>query len=143
MWSYLSLGPGLPLPEGLEPPKGLIVSAREHPEILRTFMPDAGSKGIAVGYPGGVNVAFSADQCRLAYAWGGNFIDASPVWADRGGRPAKLLGPKFWTAPSGHPWGLTLNPGNPPDFLGRANNPAFGLSLPLEPARIYTVLEAL
>ena len=138
MWAYLSLGPGLPLPEGLEPPKGLIISAKDHPEVLRTFMPDAGSKGIAVGYPGGVNVAFSADQCRLAYAWGGNFLDASPVWANRGGAPAKLLGPKFWTAPPGHPWGLTVNPSIPPDFLGRANSPAFGMPLPLEPARIYT-----
>ena len=137
MWAYLSLGPGLPLPEGLEPPKGLIIAAKDRPEVLRTFMPDAGSKGIAIGYPGGVNVAFSADQCRLAYAWGGNFLDASPVWANRGGAPAKLLGPKFWTAPPGHPWGLTINPGIPPDFLGRVNSPAFGMPLPLEPARIY------
>jgi cytochrome c553 len=137
MWSYLSLGPGLPLPEGLEPPKGLIVSAKDRPEVLRTFMPDAGSKGIAVGYPIGLNVAFSADQCRLAYAWAGNFLDASPVWANRGGAPAKLLGPKFWIAPPGHPWGLTTNPNIPPDFLGRVNNPAFGQPLPLEPARVY------
>jgi mono/diheme cytochrome c family protein len=137
MWAYLSLGPGLPLPEGLEPPRGLIVSAKERPEVLRTFMHDAGSKAIAIGYPGGVNLAFSADQCRLAYGWAGNFLDASPVWANRGGAPATLLGPKFWTAPPGHPWGLTVNPTIPPDFLGRANNPAFGTPLPLEPARIY------
>ena len=137
MWSYLSLGPGLPLPEGLEPPKGLIIAVKERPEVLRTFMPDAGAKAIAVGYPGGVNLAFSADQCRLAYAWAGNFLDASPVWNNRGGAPAKLLGPKFWTAPPSHPWGLTTNPRIPPDFLARANNPAFGLPLPLEPARIY------
>ena len=78
MWSYLSLGPGLPLPEGLEPPKGLIIAVKDRPEVLRTFMPEAGSKAIAVGYPGGVNVAFSADQCRLAYSWAGNFLDASP-----------------------------------------------------------------
>ena len=85
MWAYLSLGPGLPLPEGLEPPKGLIIAAKDRPELLRTFLPEAGSKGIAVGYPGGCNLAFSADQCRLAYAWAGNFLDASPVWANRGG----------------------------------------------------------
>jgi len=137
MWTYLSLGMGLPLPEGLEPPKGLIIAVKDRPEVLRTFMSDAGSKAIAVGYPGGVNLAFSADQCRLAYSWAGNFIDASPVWANRGGAPAKLLGPKFWSATNGHPWGLTANPHIPPDFVGRANNPAFGQPLPLEPARIY------
>lgn len=137
MWAYLSLGPGLPLPEGLEPPKGLIIAVKERPEILRTFMPEAGSKSIAVGYPGGVSVAFSADQCRLTYAWAGNFLDASPVWNNRGGAPAKLLGPKFWNTNYGHPWGLTVNRHNPPDFAGRANNPLFGAPLPLEPARTY------
>jgi hypothetical protein len=30
-----------------------------------------------------------------------------------------------------------VNPSIPPDFLGRANNPAYGQPLPLEPARIY------
>lgn len=137
MWAYLSLGPGLPLPEGLEPPKGLIIGVKDRPEILRTFMPDAGSKSIAVGYPGGVSVAFSADQCRLTYAWAGNFLDASPVWNNRGGAPAKLLGPKFWQTAYGHPWGLTANKWNPPDYAGRANNPLFGTPLPLEPARTY------
>lgn len=137
MWAYLSLGPGLPLPDGLEPPKGLIITVKDRPEILRTFMPDAGSKAIAVGYPSGINLAFSADQCRLAYSWAGNFLDASPVWNNRGGAPAKLLGPKLWTAPQPHPWGLTTNPRIPPDFLARANNPAFGTPLPLEPARLY------
>jgi mono/diheme cytochrome c family protein len=137
MWAYLALGPGLPLPDGLEPPKGLVIAVRDRPEVLRTFMPDAGAKAIAVGYPGYVSIAFSADQCRTAYAWGGNFLDASPVWNNRGGAPAKLLGQKFWTAPAGHPWGLTTNPRIPPDFVGRANNPAFGLPLPLEPARVY------
>jgi cbb3-type cytochrome oxidase cytochrome c subunit len=138
MWAYLSLGPGLPLPDGMEPPKGLIVAVKERPEVLRTFMAEAGTKAIAVGYPGGVSVAFSADQCRLSYAWAGNFLDASPVWNNRGGAPAKLLGPKFWTAPPGHPWGLTANPQLAPDFLARAAHPAFGTPFSLEPARIYT-----
>lgn len=136
MWAYLALGPGLPLPDGLEPPKGLVIAVRDRAAVLRTFMPDAGSKAIAVGYPGYVSVAFSADQCRTAYAWNGNFLDATPVWNNRGGNPAKLLGSKFWTAPPGHPWGLTAD-GTPPDFGARAKNPAFGLPLPLEPARVY------
>lgn len=137
MWAYLALGPSLPLPDGLEPPKGLVVAVKDRAEVLRTFMPDAGSKAIAVGYPGYVSIAFSADQCRTAYAWNGNFLDASPVWNNRGGAPAKLLGQKFWTAPAGHPWALTGDKQQPPDFLGRATHPAFGLPMPLEPARLY------
>lgn len=142
MWAYLSLGPGLPLPEGLEPPRGLVLVPRARPEILRTFLPGAGNRAVAVGYPEGIHVAFSADQCRLAYAWSGNFLDASPVWANRGGNPAQPLGPRFWTAPNGHPWGLTAHPDLPPDFAARERNPAFGTPLPLEPPRVATGLPA-
>jgi hypothetical protein len=130
LWAYLALGPGLPLPAGLEPPKGLILAVKDRPELLRTFLPDgAGSKAIAVGYPGGVSVAFDAHACRLVYAWEGNFLDASPVWNNRGGNPAKLLGPKFLAAPPGHPWAVTTTR-RPPDFLKRADDYAWGAAVP-------------
>jgi mono/diheme cytochrome c family protein len=129
MWAYYSLGPGLPLPDGLEPPKGLVLTLKDRPILLRTFMPDAGSRAVAVGFPGGVATAFDAVTCRLAYAWSGNFLDASPVWNDRGGNPAKVLGPQFWKAPPGCPWGVTAS-NEPPDFLARAKDPAFGGALP-------------
>lgn len=135
LWAYYSLGPGLLLPAGMEPPKGVIVTAKDRPEVLRTFMPDnAGTKPIAVGYPGGTNLVFDAATCRIAYAWSGNYLDASPVWNNRGGNPAKLLGPKFWTGPSVFPWAVTDRAGRP-DFLKRANDPAFGHQLPED--RLY------
>lgn len=131
MWAYLALGPGLPLPSGMEPPKGVIVAVKDRPEVLRTFMPDgAGTKAIAVGYPGGVSLVFDAATCRLGYAWTGNFLDASPVWNNRGGAPAKLLGPKFWTAPAGFPWALSESRNAVPDFAKRATDPAYGQPLP-------------
>lgn len=129
MWSYLALGPTLPLPEGLDPPKGLILTVKDRPVVLRTFMPDAGSKAIAIGYPGHVSVAYDAAQCRLAYAWSGNFLDASPVWNDRGGNPARILGTRFWEAPRGFPWAV-IPLGTLPDFAGQAGNAAFGAALP-------------
>jgi len=138
MWAYLSLGPGLPLPEGLEPPKGLILTVRERPELLRTFLPETGPRAIAVGYPQGVHLAFAAEQCRLVYGWSGNFLDVSPVWNNRGGAPARLLGPKFWTAPPVHPWGWSNSPAEPPDFEKRVHDPAWGALLPQEPPRVYT-----
>lgn len=130
LWAYFSLGPGLPLPSGMEPPKGVVIAVKDRPEILRTFMPDgAGSKAIAIGFPGGVNTVFDAATCRLTYGWSGNFLDASPVWNNRGGAPAKLLGPKFYTASGGFPWAATESR-TPPDFLKRADDPAYGVPLP-------------
>ncbi len=129
MWAYLSLGPGLPLPDGMEPPKGLIVTVGDRPVLLRTFMPDAGSRAVAVGFPGGVSAVFDAHTCRLAYAWSGNFLDASPVWNDRGGNPAHVLGTRIWTAPPGCPVGVTTS-GEALDFLNRAKDPAYGGRLP-------------
>ena len=138
MWAYLSLGPGLPLPEGLEPPKGLILTVRERPELLRTFLPETGPRAIAVGYPQGIHLAFNAEQCRLVYGWSGNFLDVSPVWNNRGGAPARLLGPKFWIAPAVHPWGWSTSPTEPPNFEKRVQDPAWGALLPQEPPRVYT-----
>jgi cytochrome c551/c552 len=129
IWAYLSLGPGLPLPDGMEPPKGLIVAVSDRPVLLRTFMPDAGSRAVAIGFPGGVSAVFDAQTCRLAYAWSGNFLDASPVWNDRGGNPATVLGTRIWTAPPGCPVGVTTS-GEPPDFANRAKDPAYGGRLP-------------
>lgn len=138
MWAYLSLGPGLPLPDGLEPPRGLILTVRQRPELLRTFLPEVGPRSIAVGYPQGIHFAFDAEQCRLAYAWSGNFLDVSPVWHNRGGAPARILGSKFWTSPPVHPWGWTSAPAPPPDFGRRQQDPAWGTPLPHEPPRLYT-----
>jgi mono/diheme cytochrome c family protein len=129
LWAYLSLGPGMPLPEGMEPPKGLILTVKDKPFLLRTFMPDAGARALAVGFPDGVSAAFDAATCRLAYGWSGNFLDASPVWNDRGGAPAKVLGQRFWTAPPGCPWGASYS-NDPPDFARQASDPAYGASSP-------------
>jgi mono/diheme cytochrome c family protein len=129
IWAYLSLGPALPLPEGLDPPKGLVVQVKDRPVVLRTFMPDAGARALAVGFPRGVSVAFDAATCRLAYAWSGNFLDATPVWANRGGSPAHILGARFWNAPRGCP--LVVTPSEaPPDFDAHVNDPAYGVSPP-------------
>lgn len=134
IWAYLSLGPGLPLPVGMEPPKGLILKGGDRPEILRTFMPDgAGNRAIAVGFASSAFV-FDAGACRVAFAWEGNFLDASPVWNNRGGAPAKLLGPKFLSPPAGQPWGVTGSR-TPPNFTERATDPAFGAPVPNE--KIY------
>jgi cbb3-type cytochrome oxidase cytochrome c subunit len=124
LWDYFALGPGLPLPAGMEPPPGLTVIVGAKPIVLRTFMPDAaGTRPVAVGFPGGINVAFDTATGRVSYAWAGNFLDAKPVWDGRGGNPAKLLGPTFYRGPVGFPWATGTEP---PDFRKRFADPEFG-----------------
>jgi cbb3-type cytochrome oxidase cytochrome c subunit len=130
IWEYLSLGANLPLPEGLEPPKGLVLQATQAPMLVRSFLPDAGSRALAIGFPEGVSFAFDTAQCRLAYGWTGRFLDVGPVWQNRGGVPAGIPGTRFWSSPPGCPWDLTESPGNAPDWRGRLGDPARGALLP-------------
>ena len=131
IWGYLSLGPGLPLPDGIQTntAKGMILTVKDKPFLLRTFMPETGSRAMAIGYPSGVSAAFDAHTCRLAYAWSGQFLDAAPVWDGRGGSPVKVLGPHIWNAPAGCPVAATPSD-SPPDFAARAKDPAFGGAMP-------------
>lgn len=100
----LAAGKALPLPEGLlDGPQNYRLVVRDEPVVFRTFIADSSTRSIAVGLPGGVSYVFDAEQCRMRYAWSGEFLDVAPVWTGRGGGQAKVLGKKFFTAPAGHP----------------------------------------
>lgn len=60
--------------------------------IYRNFIAGAGNRGIGVGYPGGINIAWSAESMNLALVWRGAFIDAAMHWNSRGGGYQKPLG---------------------------------------------------
>ena len=68
----------------------LIVGAE--PIVYRNFITGVGNRGIAVGYPGGFNIAWSADQFNLALVWRGAFIDAARHWNGSGGGHQPPLG---------------------------------------------------
>lgn len=65
---------------------------KDEPVIYRNFIEGAGNRGIGVGYPGGVNMAWSAESMNLAVVWRGAFIDASRHWNSRGGGHQPPLG---------------------------------------------------
>ncbi len=66
-------------------PKGIPLVATDGEAILyRNFIEGAGARGIGVGYPGGVNLCFDADQMSVAMVWQGGFIDAKRHWEGRG-----------------------------------------------------------
>ena len=54
------------------------------PIIYRNFIEGAGVRAIGVGYPEEINLAFDANNMRLAMIWRGSFMDASRHWTGRG-----------------------------------------------------------
>lgn len=83
VWLYLSDGNKASVPFGvgrepipLEPTTSAIV--------YRNFIEGAGPRGIGVGYPEHINLAFDANDLRYALLWHNQFMDASRHWTDRG-----------------------------------------------------------
>ena len=58
--------------------------ATDRPRIYRNFIEGAGSRAIGIGYPEEVNLAFDANNNRLAMLWYGAFMDPSRHWNGRG-----------------------------------------------------------
>lgn len=70
-------------PEGLVSRTAQVLEPKERPIIFRTFLKGTGTHAIAVGFPGGMNVAFDALAVRWSMAWRGKFIDADGTWNQR------------------------------------------------------------
>jgi azurin len=64
---------------------GMPLIVNDEPVIYRNFIQGAGNRGIGVGYPGGINIAWSAEGMNLAVLWRGAFMDAARHWNSRGG----------------------------------------------------------
>ncbi len=64
--------------------EGMPLVVTNEPRIYRNFIAGCGPRGIAVGYPGGVNICWDADQMNLALIWEGAFMDAKRHWSARG-----------------------------------------------------------
>ncbi len=75
-----------------DPNSGMPLTVEKEPVIYRNFIVGAGDRGIAVGYPGGFNIAWNAETMALALVWRGAFIDAARHWTDRGGGAQPPLG---------------------------------------------------
>lgn len=108
MWAYLKNVRNMKLPPKIELARSqnyeLIPTDR--PLLLRTFMHEAGTHAIAVGFPEKVHFAFDAEQVRLALAWRGRFLDAQGTWFVRFAPPAEPLGTDLIQLPPGVPFAL-------------------------------------
>jgi azurin len=76
------------------------------PAMYRTFMPDCGPAGIAVGLLGEVSYCWDAGECRLRYAWKGGFLDLTQNWAGKGKEVAELVGTVFYRDGTDFPFRL-------------------------------------
>ena len=58
------------------------------PTMLRSFMDVPGghriTRAVSVGSPSGVHYTYDMDHGSLVHAWRGEFIDATPMWNNRG-----------------------------------------------------------
>lgn len=111
MWAYLKNVNKLDLPPKIERARSqnYELTPKGSPVILRTFMEEAGTHAIAVGFPEKVHFAFDAEQVRLANAWRGRFLDAQGTWFVRFAPPADPLGDQNVTFPSGVPFAVSEN----------------------------------
>jgi mono/diheme cytochrome c family protein len=100
VWVYLSDGPNAAVPYGLgRDPIPLV--ADKGAILYRNFIQGAGPRAIGVGYPEKANIAFDANDLRLALIWQGAFIDASKHWTGRGEGFQGPLGDNILALPPG------------------------------------------
>ena len=64
----------------------------DRPIVLRTFLHDAGTHAILVGFPAGFHLAYDGRDGRPALAWKGRFFDAYGTWFSRFAPFEKPLG---------------------------------------------------
>jgi mono/diheme cytochrome c family protein len=109
LWQFLAQGPEAGEPAGLvlEP---LVVEVKNEAVIVRRAFPGIGKRGIGVGYPGGINLAFDAAQMRLGSVWSGGFIEASGLWRGQGSGQARLLGKDIVSFPPGPAFAVLATP---------------------------------
>jgi hypothetical protein len=100
MWTYLSEGHQARIPHGMihEP---LTITVKDEAVMLRRGIAGIIKRGIGVGYPGGVNLAFDAREMRLAAIWKGAFVDAGGVWSGQGSGSLRMMGTDKINFPKG------------------------------------------
>ena len=83
IWQYLIDGRQARAPRGVVR-ESLEIVVQDEAVLLRRAYPNIGKRGIGVGYPGGINIAYDAEQMRLALIWKGRFADPGGVWRGQG-----------------------------------------------------------
>lgn len=79
-WNWLSSD--RPAKSGNDP---IVLAPKDGKTVIyRNFIQGVSPRGIGFGFPGQVNLAYSADNLGPELVWAGDFIDASRHWINRG-----------------------------------------------------------
>jgi mono/diheme cytochrome c family protein len=105
IWAYIARKNFTDLPPGLIQGKMELVADKEA-IMYRNFIEGGGPRAIGVGYPEKANLAFDADNMRIALIWQGAFIDAARHRTGRGQGFEKPLGSNVVQEPSGPPFAV-------------------------------------
>ncbi len=106
LWTFLSrerVGKGSSMGR---PPLPVIPLKPENPGeavIYRNFIAGSSPRGIAVGYPGGVNLCWDADLLNLSLIWRGDFMDGGLHWTGRGYGSQSPMGTELVKPAQGYP----------------------------------------
>jgi cytochrome c553 len=111
IWVFLSDGSKAQLPVGMKS-QSIPLAAAGEAIIYRNFIQGAGTRGIGVGFPEKVNLAFDANDLRLAMIWQGAFIDASRHWNGRGEGFEPPLGDNILPLPAGPSFAVLASEGD-------------------------------
>lgn len=75
----------------------IIAPTGDRPVIYRNFIEGATARAISVGFPGGLNLAYSADYLAPALIWTGTFMDGAQKWIARGNDKSSPAGENIIT----------------------------------------------
>lgn len=112
LWTYFGDGPKAKFPEGLSRQNMELVVGGEAVGY-RGKLWEAGFRGIATGFPGGVNASFDAEEMRLAVIWRGRFLNVSPHWSVQGMGKIRPLGTDEIVFPHGPPFAVLATAATP------------------------------
>lgn len=126
MWTYLKGLSRNRLPSKIERARSQSYELKpvDRPVLLRTFMEQAGTHAIVVGFPEQVHFAFDAEQMRLAQLWRGRFVDAQGTWFVRFAPPAQPLGSDVVNLAAGPDLAWLANPMQAWPGQASSNGPA-------------------
>lgn len=141
MWAYLKSLNSSELPAKIQEARlqNYELVPTEKPILLRTFMQQAGTHAVAVGFPQKVHFAFDAELSRPSLAWRGRFIDAQSTWFVRLSPPSDPLGSQVIAFPEGQPLAMLENKNQAWPVTNRISFGGFRIDAQRVPTFLYSL----